>query len=123
MAEFCTVIGAAAAAGQILTTVWQTTIVLKDLRSQYKSAHRSIGLLLNRLTTVESALSCIRDWANEDLVVAPEHLELRQNLSNAMDGCKEAMEALAEEVRAWIICKQLDKTLGSQNSLAFFEEP
>ena len=92
------VIGVVSAGLQILNTIGSTVKGLSDLRTKFLEADQSIRLLIRELSIIKSSLSLIHDWAENDIVVKPNQSELVETLGVAIDGCKEAMDALAEEV-------------------------
>ena len=58
----------------------------------------TIRLLISQLSTVKSALNHIQDWTKYNLTESQAH-RLGNNLDTTLDGCKVAMEALADDVR------------------------
>lgn len=94
----CSVIGVVSASISIVTTIGSTVKGLSELRSKFTEADQSIRLLITELSTIKSALGLIYDWADNGLVISPTQVELVDALDIAIDGCKEAMDALAEEV-------------------------
>ena len=94
----CSVIGVVSAGLQIVNTIGSTVKGLSELRTKFLEADQSIRLLIRELSIIKSSLSLIHDWAENDLVVSPKQSELVETLDVAVDGCREAMDALAEEV-------------------------
>ncbi len=54
-------------------------------------------MLISELSTIKSALGQIHDWATYNLTESQAR-RLGDNLDTTLDGCKLAMEALAEDV-------------------------
>lgn len=57
----------------------------------------TIKLLISELSTIKSALGHIHDWAEYNLTEAQAQ-RLGDSLATTLDGCKVAMEILAEDV-------------------------
>jgi hypothetical protein len=108
----CTVLGAVSSALSIVTLIGCTVKQLSELRGRYAEADQSIRLVVTQLSTIKSALSIIHEWAENDLVVSPKQADLVGALSVAMDGCKVAMGALAEEVEGMVGKSMPTDTLG-----------
>lgn len=94
----CSAIGVISASLSIVTTIGSTVKGLADLRNKFISADQSIRSLITHLSTVKAALNLIHDWAENDLVVSPTQGEFVDVLDVAINGCRETMDALAEEV-------------------------
>lgn len=94
----CSLIGVASASLTVIATIGSTVKSLSELRSRYAEADQSIRMLITQLSTIKAALSLIHEWVENDLVELHTQAELVMPLNIAIDGCKEAMEALAEEV-------------------------
>lgn len=95
------ILGLAATAGTIASTIAKTIRDLSDLRSQYTDANVRIRLLIQELSTIKSALNQINDWAHF-LDDTHNQAELKDALQVALDGVELAMGALAEEVQALV---------------------
>ena len=92
------IIGLLSAAGSIATTITYTIKSLSQLRGQYKDADLRIRLLINELATVKSALNQINDWTHY-LDDTHKQADVVDGLKVSLEGCKVAMDALAEEVK------------------------
>jgi hypothetical protein len=71
---------------------------LNDIRSKFVDADHSIKSLISQLSLIKSALILLDDWTKNGLVISPSQNELVDVLSVGIDGCKEIVDALAEEV-------------------------
>jgi len=91
-------IGVISASLSIVTIIGNTVKGLAELRNKFISADQSVRSLITHLSTIKAALNLIHDWAENDLVVSPTQSEFVDVLDVAINGCKETMEALAEEV-------------------------
>lgn len=91
-------IGVISASLSIVTTIGNTMKGLAELRNKFISADQSVRSLITQLSTIKAALNLIHDWAENDLVVSPTQSEFVDVLDVAIDGCRETMDALAEEV-------------------------
>lgn len=91
-------IGVISASLSIVTTIGNTLKGLADLRNKFISADQSVRSLITHLSTIKAALNLIHDWAENDLVVSPTQSEFVDVLDVAIGGCRETMDALAEEV-------------------------
>ncbi|MCJ1307442.1 hypothetical protein MMC25_001088 [Agyrium rufum] len=94
----CSVIGVVSSGLQIVATITSTIKGLSDLKVKYSEADQSIRLLIRELSTIKAGIGIIHDWAENDLVMSPDQPALVEALEVAIDGCREAMDALSEEV-------------------------
>ncbi len=92
------IVGLISASGTIVSAITLTVKGLSDIRGKYAGADLRIRLLIGQLSTVKSALNQIRDWVEYNLVDSPTQAELVEGLNVSLDGCKAAMDVLAEEV-------------------------
>ena len=92
------IIGLLSTAGTIATTITYTIKTLSELRGQYKDAELRIRLLIGELSTVKSALNQINDWSDY-LDDTHKQADVVNGLKVSLEGCKLAMDALADEVR------------------------
>lgn len=95
------VLGLLTTAGTIATTITLTIKSLSDLRGQYKDADLRIRLLIGELSTVKSALNQINDWTHY-LDDNHRQADVVNGLKVSLEGCKLAMDTLAEEVHLLI---------------------
>ena len=91
-------IGGISAAGAIITAITKTVQNLYDVRGRYEGADLTIRLLIVELNTVKAALIQIQDWAQYSFAGSPTQKELLEGFQVSLEGCKIAMDVLAEEV-------------------------
>ncbi|ETI28939.1 hypothetical protein G647_01391 [Cladophialophora carrionii CBS 160.54] len=93
------ILGLLGSAGAITACIVGTLKDLTDLRAKFAVADTNIKLLKSELTAIKSALDRIHDWAKynleEDQTQAP---KLGEGLGAILEGCRVAMEVLAEDV-------------------------
>ncbi|EXJ64985.1 hypothetical protein A1O7_01324 [Cladophialophora yegresii CBS 114405] len=93
------ILGLLGSAGAITACIVGTLKDLADLRAKFAVADTNIKLLKSELTAIKSALDRIHDWAKynleEDQTQAP---KLGEGLGAILEGCRVAMEVLAEDV-------------------------
>ena len=82
----------------VVATIGNTLKALNELRGKYTDADQSIRTFITQLTAIRVAINLIQEWGREDLVEAPNQPELVDQLETTIDGCREAMGALAEDV-------------------------
>ena len=92
------IIGLLSTAGTLATTITYTIKSLSDLRDQYRDADLRIRLLIGELSTVKSALNQINDWTHY-LDDTHRQADVVDGLKVSLEGCKLAMDALADEVQ------------------------
>jgi hypothetical protein len=93
------IVGVASAAAQIAQCIAQTIQGLCTLRGKFKDANTTIRLLIGELSTIQAAVSQLRDWAEWNANDSPKEEEYMKGLKVALQGCQVAMEVLAEEVK------------------------
>ena len=91
-------IGGISAAGAIIAAITKTVHSLYDMRGKYDGADLTIRLLIVELTTVKAALVQIQDWARYSFAGSPAQKELLEGFEVSLEGCRIAMDVLAEEV-------------------------
>ena len=91
-------IGGISAAGAILAAITKTVQNLYDIRGRYDEADLTIRLLIVELNTIKAALIQIQDWAQYSFAGSPTQKELLEGFEVSLEGCKMAMDVLAEEV-------------------------
>lgn len=98
MAEAAAIFGCVSASASIIMSITKTIHTLSEIRQQYKHAETTIRLLTSQLSTMQSALSHIRNWPD----FAPKNQRLPDNLAEilemAMEGCELAVQELNEAV-------------------------
>ena len=91
-------IGGVSAAGGIIAAITKTVQNLYDMKGRYEEADLMIRLLIVELTTIKAALIQIQDWAQYSFAGSPTQKELLEGFEVSLEGCKMAMDVLAEEV-------------------------
>jgi hypothetical protein len=91
-------IGGISAAGAIIAAIATTVQNLYDIRGRYDEADLTIRLLIVELNTIKAALIQIQDWAQYSFAGSPTQKELLEGFEVSLEGCKMAMDVLAEEV-------------------------
>jgi hypothetical protein len=91
-------IGGVSATGAIIAAIAKTAQNLYDVRGRYDGADVTIRLLIVELNTVKAALIQIQDWAQYSFASTPTQTELLEGFRVSLEGCKIAMDVLAEEV-------------------------
>jgi hypothetical protein len=91
-------IGGISAAGAIIAAIATTVQNLYDIRGRYDEADLTIRLLIVELNTIKAALIHIQDWAQYSFAGSPTQKELLEGFEVSLEGCKMAMDVLAEEV-------------------------
>src|ERR1700733_6482184 len=91
-------IGGISAAGAIIAAIATTVQNLYDIRGRYDEADLTIRLLIVELNTIKAALIQIQDWAQYSFAGSPTQKELLEGFEVSLEGCKVAMDVLAEEV-------------------------
>ncbi|KAJ9602285.1 hypothetical protein H2200_013140 [Cladophialophora chaetospira] len=93
------ILGLLGSAGAITACIVTTLKDLTDLRAKYGVADLNVRLLKSELTAIKSALDRIHDWAKYNLDEDQTQAQnLGEGLEATLDGCKVAMEVLAEDV-------------------------
>jgi ankyrin repeat protein len=95
-----TIIGGVASAAQIAAGIVQTLKSLNDARGRFDNAETTVKLLVAELLAVKAAVGQIEDWAKYNFTDRPMPKELVEAFQVSFDGCKLAMEILADEVAA-----------------------
>jgi hypothetical protein len=98
MADPLTILGGVGAAGGIIVTITKIIKGLSDLQSKYTDAEISIRSLIKQLMTIKAALRSIQDWIEMSLSGSLKERDLVEAFSTSLEGCKEAMEAMGDEV-------------------------
>src|SRR5947199_9145049 len=93
-----TLLSAISATTSILGAITSTVKNLSDLKGKFDGADLTIRLLIAELSTVKSALIQIQDWAQYNSTDSPFEEDLANAFNVSLDGCKMAMDVLAEEV-------------------------
>jgi hypothetical protein len=91
-------IGGMSAAGAIVAAIAKTVQNLYDIRGRYDEADLTIRLLIVELNTIKAALIQVQDWAQYSFAGSPTQKELLEGFEVSLEGCKMAMDVLAEEV-------------------------
>ena len=102
MADPFSILGLLGTAAGIANTITMTIRTLSDIRDQYRDADIRIRLLVGELSAVKSALSAIQDWIHVLDDDTRRQNDLVDGLRISLEGCKLAMDALAEEVRGLV---------------------
>jgi DNA-directed RNA polymerase specialized sigma subunit len=92
------IIGGVGAAAGIIVTITKTVKHLNDLQTKYKDAEMSITQLMRQLLSIKASLIQIQEWTELNLSRSPREKELVDAFGISFEGCKEAMDAMAEEV-------------------------
>jgi uncharacterized protein YukE len=98
MADPFTILGGVGAAAGIIVTITKTIKGLSDLQAKYAEAETSIRQLIRQLIAIKAALREIQDWIGLSLSGSWRERDLVDAFSTALEGCKEAMEAMCDEV-------------------------
>lgn len=98
MADPLSILGGVGAAAGIIATITKTVKNLSDLQTKYSEAEMSIRQLMRQLMAIKASLSQIQDWTELNLSRSPRERELVEAFNISFDGCKEAMNAMADEV-------------------------
>jgi len=107
------IIGAVSASGAILATIGKTVKGLAGLKGKLDGADLTIKLLIGELSGIKSALSEIQDWVDYNIAESPTQSDLVDGFKVTMEGCTEAMDALAAEVTSLVGDASLPLTLTS----------
>jgi hypothetical protein len=91
-------IGGVSAAGAIIAAITKTVKNLNDARRTYDGADLTIQSLVYELTTIKFALNQIQEWARNHVPSSPTQRELIQGFKISLEGCRLAMDVMAEEV-------------------------
>jgi len=94
----CTALGVRSGAISIVQLIGNTIKGLNDFRSKFVEADQAIKSLISQLSLINSALIILDDWTKSGLVISPTQNELVDDLSVGIDGSKEIVGTLAEEV-------------------------
>ena len=92
-----TFIGSLSAAGAIIAAITTTVRNLSQLRDRFQHADVTIGLLIRELSTIKAALVQIEDFAAYSLQ-GPLQEELAEAFRVSLQGCKECLDLMADEV-------------------------
>lgn len=98
MADPFTILGGVGAAAGIIVTITKTIKGLSDLQSKYSEAETSIRQLIRQLMAIKAALRQIQDWIELSLSSSLRERDMVEAFNTSLEGCKEAMEAMGEEV-------------------------
>jgi hypothetical protein len=90
-------IGGVSAVGAITAAIVKTLKSLSDARGKFEHADTTIHLLISELTTVKASLGEIEDWAAY-FAQSISRQELVDAFKVSFEGCKIAMNALAEDI-------------------------
>ena len=91
-------IGGVAAIGGIVAAITKTIQNLSDARGKFVGADLTIQSLVYELTTVNFALNQIQKWARNHVPSSPTQRELVQGFKVSLEGCRLAVDIMAEEV-------------------------
>ena len=91
-------LGGVSAVGAIAAAITKTIKNLSDARGRYEGADLTIQSLIYELTTVKFALNQIHQWAHNHLPSSPTRGELVQALNVSLEGCRLAVDIMAEDV-------------------------
>ena|ERR1700722_17980623 len=93
------IVGVASASIQIAQCIAQIIQGLCTLRGKFKDADMTIRLLIAELSTIRAAVSQLHDWAEWNSSDSPKEMEYMKGLEVALEGCRVAMDVLAEEIK------------------------
>ncbi|KAI9710899.1 MAG: hypothetical protein M1820_002334 [Bogoriella megaspora] len=91
-------IGGVSAAGAIIAAITKTLKNLSDARTRFEGADLTIQSLVYELTTIKFALTQVQEWARNHVPSSPTKRELIQGFKISLEGCRLAMDVMAEEV-------------------------
>lgn len=92
--------GLASGAVQIAQVVAQTIKGLVTLRGKFNNADLTILSLIGELTTIESAVIQLDNWARSNARDSPEFNDYNQGFNVALEGCRAIMDVFKEDVGA-----------------------
>lgn len=92
------IFGGVGAAAGLIGIITKTVRHLSDLQTKYAESEMSIRQLIRQLMSIKASLSQIQEWTELNLSRAPRERELAEAFEISFEGCKEAMDAMADEV-------------------------
>ena len=91
------IIGGISATGGIIAAIVKTLKQLSDARGKFENADTTIQLLMTELITIKGSVDQIQQWSTY-MAQNSGQKELIEAFKISFEGCKIAMDALAEDI-------------------------